>query len=243
MNTPAKLLSADDEGVRVLTLNRPEKRNALDTALVEALIAALAAADADDAIGAIVITGAGTLFSAGADLGEFRAIGGDASAAHEQRSDLMLEMQLRCAQIGKPVIAAVNGSAIGAGVALALAADMVVMSADAKIGYPETKHGMVPSLMAGTLLRHAGRKAAFELLTIGDMIDAPRALALGLVNRVVAAAETMSVARQMAASLVALDRNAVSGTKRVVNACADLPLAEALRSGLALGRRLKSGQR
>lgn len=236
---PAKLLISDHAGVRTLTLNRPEKRNALDTALVEALLAALAAADSDETVGAIVITGAGTLFSSGADLGEFRAVGGEAAAAHEHRSDLMLALQLRCTEIGKPVIAAVNGSAIGAGVAIALAADMVVMSAAAKIGYPETKHGMVPSLMAGTLMRHAGRKATFELLAMGDLIDAERALALGLVNRVVAPDAVMGVAHGMAASLVALDRQTVAGTKQIVNACADLPLAAALHTGLALGRRLK----
>ena len=147
---------------------------------------------------------------------------------------------MRFGTLRKPVIAALNGSALGAGAAVALAADMVVMSADAKLGYPETRHGMIPSLMIGTLLRHAGRKAAFELLAIGESINAERALVLGLANRIVAPGEVLAEASQMAARLAALDRYALAGTKHVFNACADLPLADALREGRALGKRLQA---
>ncbi len=236
----ALLSSADSAGVRTLTLSRPEKRNALNTALIEALLAALIAADEDDAIGALVLTGAGALFCAGADLGEFRDVGAGVDALSDRRSDLLLDLQLQFGKLSKPVVAAVNGSAIGAGAAIALAADMVVMSADARIGYPETKHGMVPSLMIGTLLRHAGRKAAFELVATGELIDAQRALLLGLVNRVVASGEAVVEASLLASSIAALDRHAIAGTKRVFVACADLPLADALREGRALGKRLEA---
>jgi enoyl-CoA hydratase/carnithine racemase len=240
MNDSQILLSRDTDGVRTLTLNRPDKRNALNTPLVEALLAGLDAADHDAEVGTIVLTGAGALFCAGADVGEFRDAGSDTAAASERRSDLLLELFLRFSTLRPPVIAAVNGAALGAGVAVALAADMVVMSAEAKLGYPETKHGMVPSLMAGLLVHNIGRKAAFELLALGDLLDAKQALARGLVNRVVAPNDVQTEALALAARLAALDRFAVEGTKRVLTACADLALPEALRKGRELGKRLKA---
>ena len=240
MLPPSHLLVSDRGAVRTVTLNRPEKRNALHTPLIEDLLAALDAADQDDSIGASVLTGAGSLFCAGADMGEFRDAGADAYAMSDRRSDLLIALQLRFGELKKPVIAALNGSAIGAGAALALAADMVVMSADAKLGYPETRHALIPSLMIGTLLRHVGRKAAFELLATGDSIDAQRALLLGLVNGVVAPGEVLPEACRLAASLAALDRHALAGTKRVLNACADLPLADALRQGRALAKQIEA---
>ena len=234
------LIVDNRDAVRILTLNRPEKRNALDTLLIAGLLAALDAANGDDGVGAIVLAGAGKLFSAGADLGEFRDAGAALDALNNRRSDLLLDLQLRLGELGKPVIAAVHGAAIGAGAAIALAADMVVLGSDAKIGYPETKHAMVPSLMVGTLMRHAGRKAAFELLATGESIGAERAFVLGLVNRLVAPGEELAEAVRMATGLAALDRATIAGTKRVINECADLPLADALRAGRAFGKRLNA---
>ena len=238
MPSPNCLIVDNRDAVRILTLNRPEKRNALDTPLIAALLDAIDAANGDDGVGAIVIAGAGKLFSAGADLGEFRDAGAALDALNNRRSDLLLDLQLRLVELGKPVIAAVHGAAIGAGAAIALAADMVVLGSDAKIGYPETKHAMVPSLMVGTLMRHAGRKATFELLATGESIGAERALVLGLVNRLVAPDQVLTEAVRMAAGLAALDRATIAGTKRVINQCADLPLADALRAGRAFGKRL-----
>ena len=240
MPSPNCLIVDNRDAVRILTLNRPEKRNALDTPLIAALLEAIDAANRDDGVGAIVLAGAGKLFSAGADLAEFRDAGAALDAMNNRRSDLLLDLQLRLGELGKPVIAAVHGAAIGAGAAIALAADMVVLGSDAKIGYPETKHAMVPSLMVGTLMRHAGRKAAFELLATGESIGAERALVLGLVNRVVAPDQVLAEAVRMASGLAALDRATIAGTKQVFNECADLPLADALRAGRAFGKRLNT---
>ena len=240
MENTAILLITEQDGVRTLTLNRPEKRNALNTPLLQAVLDALDAADHDAGIGAIVLAGAGAMFSAGADMGEFRDAGSHADAASEYRGDLLLALQLRFGSLGKPVIAAVNGAAIGAGAALALAADMIVLGGDARIGYPETRHGMVPSLAMPTLLRQTGRRAAFELLVTAELIDAQRALELGLANRVVAAQEVAAEAQRLAARLASMDRQAIADTKRVFNACADLPLADALREGRAWGKKLKA---
>ena len=240
MPSPDCLIVDNRGAVRVLILNRPEKRNALDTRLIAAMLDAINAADRDDSVGAFVLAGAGKLFCAGADLGEFRDAGAEADALSDRRSDLLVDVQLRLGELGKPAIVAVHGAAIGAGAAIALAADMVVMGGDAKIGYPETKHGMVPSLMVATLLRHAGRKAAFELLATGESIGAERAFMLGLANRIVAPGEVLAEALRTAAGLAALDRATIAATKRVFNACADLPLADALREGRAFGKRLKA---
>lgn len=243
METTAILLITEQDGVRTLTLNRPEKRNALNTPLLQALLDALEAADHDATIGALVLGGAGAMFSAGADMGEFRDAGSRADAASERRSDLLLALQLRFGTLGKPVIAAVNGAAIGAGAALALAADMVVLGRDARIGYPETRHGLVPSLAMPTLLRQTGRKAAFELLVTAELIDAPRALQLGLANSVVPPADVAAEAQRLAASFASMDRQAIADTKRVFNACVDLPLADALHEGRAWGKKLMSERR
>ncbi len=240
MPSPNCLIVDKRDAVRILTLNRPEKRNALDTPLIATLLDALNEANSDDGVGAIVLAGAGKLFSAGADLGEFRDVGAALDAMNNHRSDLLLDLQLRLGELDKPVIAAVHGAAIGAGAAIALAADMVVLASDAKIGYPETRHAMVPSLMVATLMRHAGRKAAFELLATGESIAAERAFALGLVNRLVTPDAVLAEAVRTAAGLAALDRTTIAATKRVFNECADLPLADALRAGRAFGRRLKA---
>jgi enoyl-CoA hydratase/carnithine racemase len=240
MSEQSTLLANDDSGVRTLTLNRPEKRNALDTALIESLLAVLKAADDDSSIGAVVLTGAGVAFSAGADLGEFRDAGENMLALREHRTELLLQLQLRFSQIAKPVIAAVNGAALGAGAAIAIAADMVVISADAKLGYPETRNGTIPTLMIGTLVRNAGRKAAFELLATGELIDAGRAAVLGLVNRVVPPDQVLAEAQRLAAGMAALNRDVMTGTKRLFHECADLALADALHHGLAGGKSRKS---
>jgi enoyl-CoA hydratase/carnithine racemase len=240
MSEQLTILANDVSGVRTLTLNRPAKRNALDTALIESLLAALKAADEDSSIGAVVLTGAGLAFCAGADLGEFRDAGADMQALRARRTELLLQLQLRFSQLAKPVIAAVNGAALGAGAAIAIAADMVVMSADAKFGYPETRNGTIPTLMIGTLVRNAGRKAAFELLATGELIDAGRAAALGLVNRIVPPGEVLDEAQRLAAGMAALNRDVMTGTKRLFHECADLALADALRHGLAGVKSLKS---
>jgi len=136
----------------------------------------------------------------------------------------------------------VNGAAIGAGAAIALAADLVVMSKDAKFGYPKIKKGFVPSLMVGTLVRNVGRKAAFELLAFGDLINAERAKTLGLVNRVVNSEALVCESMILARILATLDTTAVQQSKRLFSACVDLLLIDALQTGRELGRALHWGR-
>ena len=185
--------------VRVVTLNRPEKRNALNLALCEAMVKALAAAAEDDSVAAVVIAGAGVGFSAGADLGE-RKLYADAPDMQTRRSQSGMAMLRLPGQMGKPVVAAVHGPTVGAGSTLALACDMIVASDDVKISYPEAKHDIYPSLVMPTLLRHLGPKDCFELLATGRVVLAEEALRLRLVNLVVPAGELVDRACAVAES-------------------------------------------
>lgn len=231
------LLVETSGAVRILTLNRPEKRNALDTALTQALLDALRATDADEGIGAVVLTGAGQGFCAGADLAEFKGLQ-DPQAA-EKRAELTMNLHLVFSRIRKPVVAAINGAAMGGGAGLAIAADLAVMADTAKIGYPETKHGIVAAIVLANLVRQVGRKAAFELVALAEPITAERALALGMVNRVVPLGNLMEESLFLAGKMAAASRPAMAETKRLFHAVADLSLEEALKLGRDANRRMR----
>src|ERR1051325_6526717 len=168
------ILLIEDKGpVRVLTLNRPEKRNALDTALTSALLESLRRTDADETVRCVVLTGAGPAFCAGADLGEFKQLT-DPKAA-EKRPALTMQLHLAFSKMVTPVVTAINGAAMGGGAGLAIAGDLAVMADNAKLGYPETKHGIVAAIVMANLGRQVGRKSALERAARGEPIDAPRA--------------------------------------------------------------------
>jgi enoyl-CoA hydratase/carnithine racemase len=198
------LLIENRGAVRILTMNRPEKRNALNQALTQGLLDALRTADADESVGALVLTGAGQGFCAGADLGEFKELG--AGLAAEDRAELTMQLHLAFTRIKKPIVAAINGHAMGGGAGLAIAADLAVMAEGAKLGYPEPKHGIVAAIVMANLVRQVGRKAAFELVSLGEPIDAEQALRLGMVNRVVARENLLSGALQLAEKLASVRR-------------------------------------
>jgi enoyl-CoA hydratase/carnithine racemase len=232
------LLVENRGAVRILTMNRPEKRNALNTELTRSLLEALRAADADESVGSVVLTGAGTGFCAGADLGEFKGLA-DPKAA-EARAELTMQLHLVFSQIAKPVVSAINGAAMGGGAGLAIAGDLAVMAESAKLGYPETRHGIVAAIVLANLVRQVGRKAAFELVSLGEPIDAQMALELGLVNRVYRDADLMKEALALAEKLAAVSRPAMAETKRLFHQVADLPLAPALELGRDANKRMRS---
>jgi enoyl-CoA hydratase/carnithine racemase len=227
-----EIMLCEDRGrVRILTLNRPEKLNALNTALTEALLAWLRNSDRDDAISVIVLTGAGRAFCAGADIGEFKDLTPDQAVRVEHRAELTMHSHLVFSQIKKPVIAAVRGAAMGGGAGLALACDMVVASETMKLGYPEIKHGILPAIVITNLVRQIGRKAAFELVTKGDPMGAARAYELGAVNKVVPDDRLMDEALALAAPLAASKPEALYAIKQLFHKVVDLPLAEGLEEG------------
>ena len=232
------LLVENKGAVRILTLNRPEKRNALDMALSRELLEALRTADADEAVRCVVLTGAGQAFCAGADLSEFKGLS-DPQAA-ETRAELTMNLHLIFSKMITPVVTAINGAAMGGGAGLAIAGDLAVMAESAKLGYPETKHGIVAAIVMANLVRQVGRKAAFELVSLAEPIDAKRALDLGMVNRVVPARKLLSETMKIADKLAAVARPAIAQTKKLFHEVVDLSLPEALERGRDANKRMRN---
>jgi enoyl-CoA hydratase/carnithine racemase len=245
MTSTESLLIEDRASVRVLTMNRPDKRNALNNTLTQALVDALRAAERDASVRAVVLTGAGKAFCAGADVNEFGGFvqqgdAGNAAQAALDRAHLTTGLHRVFSQIGKPVIGAAHGYAMGGGAGLALACDMLVAGESLKLGYPELKHGIVAAIVMANLVRQAGRKTAFELVSLGEAVDAQRALSLGLANRVVSDDTMLDTAVAIAERLAAFDAPAMSATKRLFHRVADLPLQQALDASLDTNMMMRS---
>jgi enoyl-CoA hydratase/carnithine racemase len=235
-----ELLTENRGSVRVLTMNRPDKRNALNLALTQALIDALRAADVDDSVRSLVLTGAGPGFCAGADLSEFKDLTPDKAHLVEQRAELTMTLHGLFSRLSKPVVTAINGAAMGGGAGLALAGDVAVMSSAARLGYPEVKHGIVAAIVLANLVRNVGRKAAFELVATGEPLSATQALAFGMVNRVTAPEALMAEALQLAEKFAVVPRLAMAATKQLFYRVVDLPFAEALEEGREINKRMRA---
>jgi len=209
------LLLEKDGPIAIISINRPKSLNALNEDTLKDLDRAIDAVAADDEVKAVIITGTGNAFVAGADIVAMQnntAIKGKAFGALGQGVFLKIE------KLEKPVIAAVNGFALGGGCELAMACDIRIASEKAKFGQPEVGLGIIPGF-AGTqrLPRLIGTGLAKELIFTGDMIDANRALAIGLVNRVVPADELMSEAKKLAEKIISKAPLAVRFAKQAIN--------------------------
>lgn len=180
----SRILYASGGGVAVVTLNRPEKRNALDDQTVTELKSAIARAGADESVRAILLTAAGSDFCSGADLAALQKIA-DASVL-ENRDDArsMMELFVAMRHVPKPIVAAVRGRALAGGCGLATACDIILASRSAQFGYPEVKIGFIPAMVMAILRRSVSEKIAFELIVRGEPIAAERAAEVGLVTRV-----------------------------------------------------------
>lgn len=200
-SSASPVTTVDRDAVRIVTVNRPDKLNALNAATLDALDAAFAAAIDDASVRAIVLTGAGPkAFVAGADIAEMNSLTPVQGRDFSLRGQRMMR---RVERSPKPVIAMVNGFALGGGLELAMCCHLRIAADTARVGQPEINLGLIPGF-GGTqrLLRLAGRAATLELCLLGTPIDAMRARELGIVNRVVPAAEleaqTMAIAQQLA---------------------------------------------
>ena len=234
------LLTQDHGGVRVLSMNRPEKRNALNSALTRALLEGLRAADAAESVGCVVLTGAGQGFCAGADLTEFKQLTPANQRLVDERAELTMQLHLAFSRMAKPVVTAINGAAMGGGAGLAIAGDLAVMAQSARIGYLEIRHGLVAAIVMANLVRQIGRKKAFELVSLGDPLNSREAIAFGLVNRVVADAELLAETIQWAEKLASMNPAALRTTKQLFHEVADLPLEEALKRGRDANKRMRA---
>ena len=172
------------EGVVTLTLNRPEKRNALNGALVEALHQAFQRIENDDGARVVALRGAGRDFCSGADLEELRRISEMSREENLADARRLGGLFLRMRRLDRPIVAVVQGRALAGGCGLASACDLVLARAEAEFGYPEVNLGFVPAMVMTILRRKMGEGRAFELVTRGERFDAVEARRLGLVNRV-----------------------------------------------------------
>ncbi len=170
--------------VALLTLNRPDKRNALNDALVADLKAALRRADETEAVRVVLITGAGADFCSGADLSALQKIASGSIIENLEDAESLMELFALIRRVRVPVIAAVRGRALAGGSGLATACDVVLAARTAVFGYPEVKIGFVPAMVMAILRRNVSEKRAFELITRGAQISADEAERIGLVNRV-----------------------------------------------------------
>jgi enoyl-CoA hydratase len=211
--------------VGLIRLNRPQSLNALSSALMEDLDAALEAFEADPAIGAIVLTGSEKAFAAGADIKEMQ----DKTFADAFLGDFISKWE-RLTRVRKPVIAAVAGFALGGGCEIAMMCDFILAADDAKFGQPEIKLGVIPGA-GGTqrLTRAVGKAKAMEMILTGRMMDAAEAERSGLVSRVVPAASLIEEALKVASSIAALSRPAVYAAKEAVNRAYETTLAEGVK--------------
>ena len=204
--------------VEVLTLNRPEAGNALSPELLADLGAALADAEADAAVRAVVLTGAGDrIFCAGMDLKAFGEAGSGAAAPSDPRASAM-QQALFAGEFPKPVVAAVNGAAVGGGLELVLGSDLVVAADHARFGLPEVKRGLYPAGNGTMIATRIPLALALEMGLTGELVDAGRAAAIGLVNRVVAGGELIAAALDLAARVAANRPLGVALTKKLMRA-------------------------
>jgi len=231
-NPTEPLVVSEDHGhVRILRLNRPTKLNALNTPLTQALHDALVAADSDGSVRAIVLAGQGRGFCAGADLSEFKDLTPDQQHLVVRRADLTCRTQSLLQNLSKPIVSAVQGSAIGGGAGLAIGCDMFVAASDLKFGYPELKHSIVPALVMTALQRALGRKQAFEMISLGRLIGAEEARALGLVNVVTEPAAVVGAALEIAQIWASFNPMAMAAAKSLFYRVADLPYEAAMAAG------------
>src|ERR1700722_8965601 len=195
------LLTETRGAVRLLTLNRPAKLNALNADLVHALTDALHAVQNDATVAVVILAGAGRAFCAGADTSVPRPLTVETRPSLLKHGDANIALTKLLARVDKPIIPAVHGYALGAGCGLALGSDMVVAAESARFGYPELKAGLTASTVTAQAVHLMGRKIAFELLTLCENMLPQRAYELGMINRVVPDDRLMEEAMAMAEKL------------------------------------------
>lgn len=223
----SEVLASRDGAIATLTLNRPKARNSLNRAVFEGLLAQLSQLRRDDAVRAVILSGAGGVFCAGADITAFDALRAEPLLGERAASGAAVWSEL--ASFPKPVIAAVEGPALGGGLELALACDIVIAGAGARFGLPEVKLGAIPGA-GGTqrLIRSIGKSKAMALLLTGDFIDARKACEAGIVAEVVPAGEALQAATAMAARIAANSPLAVALAKDAALSSFETSLSQGL---------------
>lgn len=217
-----------------ITLNRPEKRNALNDLIIAELRDAIIAAEADDRVRVVILRGAGKDFCAGADLAQLEKSAQASVLENLEGASRMAELFLTMRRLKKPVIAAVHGRALAGGAGLASACDMVIAARSASFCYTEVKIGFVPAIVMSIARRNLAEKRAFEILATGKTFSAEEAAAIGFINRVSDDADFAAEVEKYAAEISQLSASALMLTKYLLYQIDSMNFEQAIRAGVDL---------
>ena len=218
-------------GILTATLNRADKRNAIDTAMIDGLLAAIERADLDGTIRVVAVRGAGRDFCAGMDLNELLASADHTLEENRQAALHFAQVFMRMRQLPKPIVALVQGRALAGGCGLATACDLIVAAESAQFGYPEVQRGFVPAIVMTMLRRAVGEKIAFDLATTGRLLDGTEAAAAGLASRVYEDADFEEQAGEVLRVLAEASPSALAFTKQQFYQLDGLSFDDGLRLG------------
>jgi methylglutaconyl-CoA hydratase len=226
-----KVEVAEATGVATISLNRPEVRNALSAVLVDGLADAVAWADADERVRAVLLRGEGKDFCAGADLAALSDMMEASVEEQLEDADALGDLFLIIRRVELPVVAAVHGHALAGGCGLATACDIVLAADDARLGYPEVRIGFLPAMVMTMLRRAVGEKRAFDLVATGRILDAKTAEAYGLVHHVFPASEFEARSQEFVEELAARSPSALALSKRLLYETERHSFEAAIRAG------------
>ena len=218
-------------GVLTATLNRPDKRNAIDTPMIDELLAALERADLDASARVVAIRGAGRDFCAGMDLNELLASADHTLEQNRQAALHFAQVFISMRRLPKPIVALVHGRALAGGCGLATACDLILAAKSAQFGYPEVQRGFVPAIVMAMLRRTVGEKLAFDLATTGRVLDGTEAATAGLASRVYEDADFEEQAGEVLRALAEASPSALAFTKQQFYQLDGLSFDDGLRLG------------
>jgi methylglutaconyl-CoA hydratase len=234
------LLLECKDNIATITLNRPDKRNAISAAMISDIQSALDAIEKNHTTRVVILTGAGKAFCAGMDLDMLAAIAKQSPAENQEDSRRIAKLLRRIWAFPRPMIAAVNGAAYAGGCGIATLCDFTLAVAEAKFGYTEVKIGFLPAIVSVFLTRQIGEKRSRDLLLTGRIIDAHEAREFGLVTEVVPADQLMSRAHALAADLIAASPNSLARSKHLLTSAAAASIDHDLERAVMENARIRS---
>ena len=229
-----KIIYSVEESIARITLNRPDKRNALDDGIVSEFTEALEAAGRDETVRVVLVTGAGKDFCSGADLASLQRISDAGVEESISSAGVMGKLFISMRRHRRPIIAAVRGRALAGGCGLATACDIIIAAESSQFGYPEVNIGFIPAMVMAILRRSVSEKRAFELITRGEIIGARAALEIGMINRVFADDEFEAAVDEYANKMAAKSASAVSLAKSLLYHMDGMTFETAIEAGIQM---------
>jgi methylglutaconyl-CoA hydratase len=234
------LLLECKDNIATITLNRPDKRNAISPAMIADIQSALEAIEKNHATRVVILTGAGKAFCAGMDLDTLAAIAKQTPAENQEDSRRIAKLLRRIWSFPRPMIAAVNGAAYAGGCGIATLCDFTLSAPEAKYGYTEVKIGFLPAIVSVFLTRQIGEKRARDLLLTGRIINAHEAREFGMVTEVVPAENLMERAHELAAELIAASPNSLARSKQLLTSAAAASIDHDLERAIMDNARIRA---